>query len=319
MKISELFQTIIDIGRQADPRGEEEVKSQLERLAKQYQELSPAKQKFFDQERLNNPYADSRILSGDPSASVNGILVGIDIDVGEILLADRLREKGRKIDLLLSHHPAGKAYAGFYNVIHMQADIIHRLGVPINVAEALLDERVTEVELKTMPANFSRAVDAARALGLAFICAHTPADNCVVNYLQEIFDETQPSRVSEIIDIIMEIPEYKEALKDNAVPRQVAGKGKSRPGKIFVDMTGGTEGPKEILANLAQAGVGTLVCMHLSADRVKKAEENKLNVVIAGHISSDNLGMNLLLDRLTEKEPLEIIPCSGFRRITHRS
>ena len=316
MKISQLFKAVIEIGREADPRSPEEVTRELERLSKQYAELSPVKQKLFDQERLSNPYADTRILTGDPGKEVRNIMVGIDIDVGEVLLADRLREKGRKIDLLLSHHPAGKAYAGFYNVIHMQADILHRFGVPINVAEALLDERVTEVERKTMPANFSRAVDAARALELAFICAHTPADNCVVSYLQSLLDEKQPARVSEIIDIIIEIPEYREAIRDNAPPRQVAGKGKARPGKIFVDMTGGTEGPKEILTSLARAGVGTLVCMHLSPDRIQKAKENKLNVVLAGHISSDNLGVNLLLDRLIEKEPLEIIPCSGFRRIS---
>jgi hypothetical protein len=40
-----------------------------------------------------------------------------------------------------------------------------------------------------------------------------------------------------------------------------------------------------------------------------------LNVVIAGHISSDNLGLNLLLDRIEKEESLQIIGCSGFNRI----
>jgi len=37
--------------------------------------------------------------------------------------------------------------------------------------------------------------------------------------------------------------------------------------------------------------------------------------VIAGHISSDSLGVNLLLDEL-EKKGIEIIPCSGLIRIS---
>jgi hypothetical protein len=38
-------------------------------------------------------------------------------------------------------------------------------------------------------------------------------------------------------------------------------------------------------------------------------------VVIAGHISSDTLGLNLLLDRIEKEEKLETICCSGFYRI----
>jgi hypothetical protein len=38
-------------------------------------------------------------------------------------------------------------------------------------------------------------------------------------------------------------------------------------------------------------------------------------VVIAGHISSDTLGLNLLLDEIEKEEKLKIINCSGFRRI----
>jgi len=316
VKLSQFYQAVIETGKEFDPRGRDSVARELDRLSKQYSELSSRKQELFDQERLNNPYADTRILVGEPDLEVQALMVGIDIGVGEIVLADRLREKGKNIDLLLSHHPAGRAYAGFYNVMHMQADILHKFGVPINVAEALLEERITEVERKTMPANFTRAVDAAQMLNLPFICAHTPSDNCVAAHLQELLDGKEPASIGEIIEILKEIPEYEEAIKHNAPPRQVSGKDTARPGRIFVDMTGGTEGPKEALASLSQAGVGTLVCMHLSLDHIKTAKKHNLNVVLAGHIASDNLGLNLLLDRLSEREPLEVIPCSGFRRIS---
>ncbi|MGD0576954.1 MAG: NGG1p interacting factor NIF3, partial [Candidatus Staskawiczbacteria bacterium] len=40
-----------------------------------------------------------------------------------------------------------------------------------------------------------------------------------------------------------------------------------------------------------------------------------VNIVIAGHMSSDSLGVNLFMDEL-EKQGIEIVPCSGFTRFS---
>jgi putative NIF3 family GTP cyclohydrolase 1 type 2 len=57
--------------------------------------------------------------------------------------------------------------------------------------------------------------------------------------------------------------------------------------------------------------------MHLSEEHLKKAKEANLNVVIAGHISSDTLGLNLILDNIerSAKQVIQTISCSGFTRI----
>jgi putative NIF3 family GTP cyclohydrolase 1 type 2 len=83
----------------------------------------------------------------------------------------------------------------------------------------------------------------------------------------------------------------------------------------MVDMTGGTEGSKEAFERLARTEVGTIVGMHMSEDNLKEAEKNHINVVIAGHMSSDTIGINLLLDEIDKVEPMEIISTSGFERI----
>ena len=54
--------------------------------------------------------------------------------------------------------------------------------------------------------------------------------------------------------------------------------------------------------------------MHVSEEHKKEAEAANVNVVIAGHISSDSIGMNIFLDEL-EKQGIEMIPCSGLIRI----
>jgi len=315
MKLAEFMQRAIKAGIEADPRGFREVEAALARVEEEYRRLSGAERERFDLERLKNPYPDTRILNGDPGGEVASVLVGIDMEVGEVLLADRLRQGGKKVDLLLSHHPEGTALAGFHRVLEMQADILGKMGVPLVPAEAALQERIGEVERKIMPANLFRAVDAAVLLELPFACAHTPADNCVASFLQERFETVLPGTVRDVIESLLEIPEYALAAREGSLPRCVCGEISRRPGKIFVDMTGGTEGSSSAPESLARAGVGTMVVMHMSEKLLKQARKQRLNVVVAGHIASDSLGMNLLLDRLGGGREFGVISCSGFRRV----
>ncbi len=313
MKIKEIYDYLVKLGIDKDPRGPEEVKALLERENKKFEELKAEEQQEFDRERLTNPYADTRILCGDHRQDVKSMLVGIDIEVGEVLLADRLREKGTPVDLILAHHPEGKALADLHYVMHLQEDILARFGVPINVAEAIMSSRISEVKRGLMPVNHNRAIDAAKLLGLAMACSHTVADNQVTTYLQQFFDQEAPRTVGDIIKLLKDIPEYAAGAKYSAGPDVVLGSKDNRAGKVLVDMTGGTSGSEKSYAKMSQAGIGTIVGMHMSDKHREEAEKNHLNVVIAGHIASDSLGMNMLLDGI-ENRGVEIIPCSGFIR-----
>lgn len=315
MKLIEIYRKAIQIGIENDPRGKEQVLKELERRKKDFESLPDKKKHFFDKESLENPYNDSRILFGTGEEEIESILVGIDMEVGEVVLADSLRRNGKRVDLILAHHPEGGAYARLFTVMHMQSDILSRFGVPINVAESLMDSRIKEVERKLMPVNHTRAVDAARLLNIPFMCLHTPSDNMVASYLQKLFDEKKPYTLDDVIDLLLEIPEYREAEKNNAGPKILIGNKDRKAGKIFVDMTGGTEGSKEIFSSMVSSGINTVVAMHLSEDHRKEAEKNHINVIIAGHIASDNLGLNLLLDKVFEGEEITILECSGFVRV----
>lgn len=287
MRLSYLYNQAIKLGRLHDPRGN-----------RRWQ------------------YADSAILFGRPDAEIKKALVGIDIHIGELLLADKLR-KTDGIDLVISHHPEGRALAHFYEVMNLQVDILGRVGIDPKVAKQLIEERYLEVQRKTLPVNHMRAVDAARLLNLPFICLHTPADNHVYFFLRRLFKKNRPDRLKDIIEILETIPEYKQARKNNAGPRIILGNPRGYVGKIFLEMTGGTEGSKNSFAKLANKGIRTLVSMHLSEEHFRKVKESNLNVVIAGHISSDTFGLNLLLDGIEKKKRLEIVGCSGFYRFRH--
>jgi putative NIF3 family GTP cyclohydrolase 1 type 2 len=315
VKLSKLYQAIVKYGMDVDPRGIKEVKKDIERIRKEFENLPSKQKKYFDKESLSNPYDDTRILNGRPDLEIKKILVGIDIETPEVLLAQKLKERGKEIDLLFSHHPAGIALANLYKVMRIQVDILVKLGIGLNVAEGLLEPRMEEVQRRFLAVNHQRAVDAAKILGIPFMCAHTPSDNHVVWFLTEIIKRKKPDVVRDIIDILLEIPEYQHAASVNAGPKMIFGRENRRCGRVFVDMTGGTEGAKELFVKIAEAGVGTVVCMHLSEEHLKSIKKVPINVIIAGHIASDAIGLNLLLDKITKREKLEITECSGFIRV----
>lgn len=318
MTLKDIYEFVVKEGINADPRGKATVKRNLLRLKKAFQQLKPKAKDEFDRERLLNPYSDTRILFGKAAQKIKTILIGIDIGAPELLLADKLNQRGAKIDLIMSHHPQGKALAGLAEVMDIHAEILKSMGVPISIAESLMAERIAEVKRKVMPGNHMRAVDVAQLLNLAFMCCHTASDNHVASYLQKLMNKKRPDVLGEVVEILEGIPEYRYAIQQKAGPRIIVGEPKRQAGKIFVDMTGGTEGSKDIFQKLSVAGVGTIIAMHLSEEHFRKVKAEHINVVIAGHIASDSLGLNLLLDKLEKRQKFNIIECSGFKRIKRR-
>ncbi len=316
MKLIDLYNTAIEAGMENDLRTKEQIEQYLQTYKEKFKSLKDEEKEFFDPLLAQHPFADSRILNGDGQTDVQAILIGIDISSAEVILADRLREKGRRVDAIMSHHPSARAWAQFYEVMDMQADILGRLGANSVSAQNLMAKRQGEVKRKVMPANHFQALDAAKLLGLPWLCIHTPADNCVVRFLTNLFEEKRPKKLKEVIDILMDIEEYKEGARRGCGPVILCGDKNGRAGKVSIDMTGGTEGPVDFFDMAQKAGVGTIIGMHFSEAHFKKAKEVGINLVIAGHIPSDTLGMNLMLDYVEKKHGrIETIDCSGFYRI----
>jgi len=118
---------------------------------------------------------DTRILNGSGDEDVK-VAHGPGLDhrrCGNSCSQKHLCDSGRKIDLVVSHHPSGYAYANFYGRSDGYCSRHPCRGSrPINVAEGLMGESESpRVANKVMPANHTRAVDAAQILGIPFMCA----------------------------------------------------------------------------------------------------------------------------------------------------
>ena len=308
MNLQQIYKLAINLGIKNDFRSKKEINKRLSKIKKQYQKLDKKEKREFDKERLSSPYMDSTIHF-DSGKNIKKIMSGIDIDAGELLIAKELG-----VDAVIAHHPVGKGLSYLDDVMNLQADVLNQYGVPINVAEGLMKIRISEVSRSVNPANHFKSPMAAENLGMSFMNVHTPADNMVATFLKNLIEKKKPEYVNEIIEILESVPEYREAKKQGLGPRLFAGNKESRAGKIAItEITGGTEGSVKIYEKLANTGVGTILAMHQSEEHRKQAEKAHINVVIAGHISSDSVGMNLFLDEL-EKKGIKIIPCSGLIR-----
>lgn len=315
MTIQDIYQLAINEGILHDPRGKAGVTKALQRIKKGHGELPDAEREHFDDESLTNPYSDTRILFGDPTTIVDKVLVGIDIHVGELLLADRLNEKGEGIDLVIAHHPEGRALAALDEVMELQIDHLANYGVPVNVAERMLRNRIDEVYRRFAPLNHHQSIDAARLLNMPYMCIHTPTDNIGWKLLADILENTEYDTVGDVLDALYTVPELTYARKQKAGPVIFSGTKKSRAGRVrVVEFTGGTEGAKEIYERLSHAGVGTVIAMHMSEEHKKEAEKHHMNLVVTGHMASDSIGINILMDKL-EKRGVTVLPCSGFIRV----
>jgi len=315
MKIQEIYNLGIQLGIDADFRGREDVEKHLQKKRERYEKLSEKEKKDFDIDALTNPYLDSRILNIAQDKEIKKILIGIDVDPAEILLAKEIGD----IDLIISHHPLGKGLANLSDVMDLQCDVLNQYGIPINIAERLMKERISEIARGINRLNHQRTVDAAKILGFNLICLHTACDNLAAKFLKDKIEATELAMIGDLIDFLREIPEYQEADHFGAGPKIFVGDKDNRCGKIAVtEITGGTEGSPKIYEKMAIAGIGTIIGMHMEEGHKKEAEAANINVVVAGHTSSDSLGINLFLDEL-EKRGIVIVPCSGVIRVSRNN
>lgn len=320
--IKNIFHLAISMGIEHDPRSKKEVERYIQDCRDEYKALSSEEKKYYNTEYLEHPYHDSMIYHGNPDQKVQKIIVGIDVEWPEILLVHEYNKTAKKpIDLIVGHHPESTALLW---IAKLQKDIAPfvwaNTWVPLSLTEKIESPRVWEVEKRFSPLNHHRAIPFAKLLDIPYIGFHTPADNCIHSYLEALVKRNEKNLIylQDIIDMLLREPEMKHSKMLWSGPAIWNGDKRSRAGKIVVTgITGWTESSKDIYAEYAKAGVGTILEMHMSADHLAEAKKHNLNIIMTDHMASDSLGMNLILDEV-EKLWVEILDFSWFTRFSRK-
>lgn len=319
MKLKHLYKRAIEMGIEADPRGKKHLEKMLKRHADRMKKLEGIEKEMFDEERTWNPYSDCRIIHGTGEEDIQVVMVGIDMETQEVLLADRLREKGQRIDAIMTHHPEGRALADLEKVMPLQVDVYAQAGVPVNHTEGLLRPRMDRIWRAIHADNLFRTERAAELLDIPMFGIHTVTDNLVWRFMEKnvCAKQGQFDSLKDIMNILFEIEEYKWYAKKGNPPIIVNGSENSRPGKVVAtEFTGGTNGPEDLIERQSRAGVGTILAMHFTEKEVEEGKKHHLNLIQCSHMASDAIGVNLMFDKLMkEDKKLQVLPASGFIRV----
>lgn len=231
-----------------------------------------------------------------PGENITRVLAGIDMGAAELSLARQLG-----YDCVARHHNMVPRLGKLGELVaHDHYEKLVRCGVPVNVAQKLLAHRKRATEIMFHGANLDGGPSVARLLDMPYLGLHTPADllgeRTVEAKVAEVYAANDNPTVQQILDHLMTIREYDQA-PEGQRPAIWVGEPDSYAGKTVVDFAGGLAPELDELKALITAGVGTFICMHMDADVVKALrEDNRCNVLCMGHMSSDSIGFNQILD-----------------------
>ncbi|MDL5360790.1 hypothetical protein [Halalkalicoccus sp. NIPERK01] len=248
--------------------------------------------------------ADSQIYV--PGEGIESALVGIDLESPEVQLAER-----EGYDLALAHHPVGeRARLDFSNVLSRQVEFMTAHGVPTGEAEAAVSELRERVELGAHSANYRHDPSVAELLDQPYMNVHLAPDEIGRRRFVEVAEGMDAgSSVGEFVTALEEIPELAAARTDVEVR---VGSEDNDLGEVAVHHAAGTNGGADVARAYFENGVDTVLYIHVGAGDARELSEEyeKKNLVVTGHIASDVIGLNTLIDAL-EDRGVECTPISG--------
>jgi putative NIF3 family GTP cyclohydrolase 1 type 2 len=242
-----------------------------------------------------------------PGENIKRVLMGVDMDTAELLLAKELG-----YDCVVTHHPRN-TNPKMLDVLDRHIMKLEELGVPRNKSQKLMSSRRDELSYNQHVSNSRRSESAAKLMNMPFMSLHTPADIIseahVQAVMEEKFTDKPDTKLQEVVEALEGICEYKNSARKPVIR---VGAKDSYAGKIYTLMAGLTGPGADILKEYFEAGVGTLLLMHIPEKDAKKIKEQNIgNVIVAGHMSSDSIGLNRIADKWRESG-VEVTVMSGI-------
>ncbi len=317
MTLREIYETSIQLGMALDIRGEAALQAQLAQRRREYEALPDWQKPYYDQERFRNPFGDVRIANGPEDVELRTVVLGINIGLEELLLADRLRAGGTPIDAVIAHHTHGVGVAPslVHDFMPVAIDFLVSEGVPRDDAERCINT-YTEERWLALEDTHRMGPDMAKLLGFPLACIHTPADYYIAEGVRPVIEAAKPKTVEDVVVALLAIPEVQSAARIGAEPRIMSGQKDWPAGRIMLKFGGGYILPPEAYTLLGKAGVNTVLQIGCTPAHAKAAHEAGVAIVRIAHAACDNIGINLLLDAVERIHgPLQVIPCNYFERI----
>ena len=228
-----------------------------------------------------------------PGKDVRSVLFSIDVSTSELLLA---RDLG--CDLVIAHHPLGRTWITFPQVLRIQEDLMVENGVPLSRAQEAAKEVFDRVSIRVHPTIYDHVVSAAKALNIPLMNIHLPCDKVGRDFVLDKIERSGAESVGELIDRLHEIHEFQKA---ETKIELVMGERENKLGKCVLAFATGTNGGYPVAKALFDHGANTVIYMHIDDQLVKLRKDCRGNLIVLGHQAGDSIGINLFVRILREK------------------
>jgi hypothetical protein len=243
-----------------------------------------------------------------PGEDIESALVGIDLESPEVHVAHR-----EGYDLALAHHPTGgDARLEFHEVLDTQVEFMVGHGVDRERAEeAVADLRRNSVH-RAHASNYRHDPSVAELLGQPYMNVHLAPDEFGRRRFVEVAEELPDDAT--VGDLTSALHDVFPALQDAKTDIETrVGSDENELGELAVHHAAGTNGGASVAAAYFDAGVDTVLYIHVDGGDTEQLREeygDEKNLVVTGHIASDAVGLNVLIDEL-EKRGVDCTAISG--------
>ncbi len=250
---------------------------------------------------------DSAIYN--PGTGIKKVLFGIDIGTTELYAAKQMG-----FDAVIAHHPPMLPVIPAWQIYMRHIDFMVAAGVPEAAARAAVMQRVEGMIAAGQSANHDHFPSIARLYDMPFMNIHCPLDELGRRIMQETVDkclERKPdASLQDVVDALNALPEFQQAFTKIEI---AVGDPQAKAGRVVVAHGALTNGGYSVANTYFEHGVPTVLYIHIPhADLLKLRAEQKGQLIVSGHISSDLVGINPFVRRLRDAG-LDVTTISGIR------
>ncbi len=257
---------------------------------------------------------DMNELPKDSAVYVEGknikkILYGIDIGTTELLYA---KENG--YDCVLAHHPVGLVES--YKVFSRHLIQLQSKGISIEEGEKLIESKIKGFKFANHAKNYDAVPAFARLLKIPFLNIHCPSDELGRQLISDsitcLVEEKPRATLADLQHhLTTSFVEFQKAKTRIEIAH---GQKQDILGDWIFSHGALTNGGYAIVDAYFNHKVDTVIYIHIAPGellQIKNADKGHL--VITGHIASDSIGINPLLNEL-EKTGCRVTAVGGLIR-----
>ena len=244
---------------------------------------------------FNDVPADSAIYV--PGEDIWRVLFGLDIGTGELLMAKQLG-----YDAVIAHHPVGVAHNA-WQVFERHVGLLVGAGVPEGAARAAVAPKMESRRVAGHGSNYEQVPMVALRLAMPFLNIHCPLDEMGRRVMQAEVDDVLAANpnatLGEVAWALGALPAAQRAATEVMV---LMGDPTARAGRVVVAHGAQTNGGYNVARAYYEHGIDTVVYIHVvPADLERLRADRRGQLIVAGHIVGDAVGIEPYIDALRER------------------